>query len=274
MAPWASAAVVTVFVTAVAVLMGFSGLDARVRTHLLAGLFMTVAFAALAYAMRAVTRGGAFAGAVVAFALYAGAGPGAFAALVTVFLLAMISTRIGYARKQALGKAESQRGRSAAQVLANLGAAAVLAVVAVVLPNIAGYFRFIWYHNVLLIAVAAALAEAAGDTVSSECGEAWSSRVHLITTWESVAPGTDGGISAPGTLAGAVAAVIVACVCAFLRMITVSDLPIVAGAAIMGVFFDSILGAALQRRRLIGNNAVNVAGTTFAALVAIAIAFL
>ncbi len=242
-------------------------------TRLVAALVVTLAFAVLAYAMRAVTRGGALAGAAVSFVLYVAVGPGAFIALVAVFLLAMISTRLGYTQKQALGKAESRKGRSAAQILANLAVPTFLAALAMALPYDARYFGAI-SARVLIIAAAGALAEAAADTVSSECGEAWSSRVRLITTWNRVPPGTDGGISVPGTAAGAVAALALACVCAGVQMITPSALPIVAGAAILGVFFDSVLGATLQRRGVMGNNTVNVAGTTFAALVAVAFAAL
>ncbi len=261
---WTSWAAVLVLLTGGAVLLGSTGVI--VSTRLLTAAFLTLAFAGGAYAMRAVTQGGAWAGAVVSFSLYATAGPGAFLALLAVFLLAFISTRVGQTRKLKLGKAENRRGRSAVQVLANLGMAAVFGA----------FTAFGTGHlsDVLLIASAGALAEAACDTVSSECGVAWADRVRLITTWEAVAPGTDGGLSASGTLAGAVAAVIVAGVCAAGRMIPLSAVPIVAGAGVLGTFFDSVVGATLQRRGLIGNNAVNVAGTTFAALLALAIAVL
>jgi len=169
-------------------------------------------------------------------------------------------------------------------VLANLSIAAICAAVSAVLRSAAGLSLMpgaqspgpgaIWYHDVLLIAAAAALAEAAADTVSSECGEAWSDRVCLITTWERVPPGTDGGISVPGTVAGVVAGLIVAGVCAATQLVSLSATAIVASAAVLGMLLDSLLGATLERRHHIGNNTVNFASTAFAASIALLIASL
>ncbi|MGC2181842.1 MAG: DUF92 domain-containing protein, partial [Terriglobales bacterium] len=89
---------------------------------------ITTAFAGLGYLVRGVTRSGAIAGAGVCFALFASAGPGAFAALLSVFAVTWIATRLGLPRKQRLGTAERGEGRTASQVLANIGVAAVCAV--------------------------------------------------------------------------------------------------------------------------------------------------
>src|SRR5882724_1796499 len=118
---------------------------------------VTLAFAALARWLRGVTTSGAVAGGMVSFALYTCAGPGAFAALVSVFVLTWGATRWGYARKQRLGVAERRSGRNASQVLANLAVSAVCAGI-----------YFYAQRSIFLVAVAAALAEAAADTVSSE----------------------------------------------------------------------------------------------------------
>ncbi len=238
---------------------------APVAGRILPGLVVTAAFAVLAYALKAVTRSGALAGALISFLLFVSGGAGAFAALVAVFLLAWISTRLGYARKQALGRAESRSGRSAAQVLANLTVAAACAgLSAIAYPA----FRPSGHGELWLIAAAAALAEAAADTVSSECGEAWSERVRLITTGRPVPPGTDGGVSVAGTAAGIVGAALVASVCVLTQLTPGRMLPIITGAAVLGMFFDSLLGATFERWRLVGNNTVNFASTLFAAVAA------
>ena len=166
-----------------------------------AGL-LTVAFALLARRVRGVTNSGAVAGAFSCFVLYVGGGPGAFAALITVFALAWITTRLGYQRKQKLGTAERREGRKASQVLANLGVATACAAAS-----------FQSRPDVVLLAMAAALSEAAADTVSSEVGQAFGEKARLVTTWRSVPPGTDGGVSLIGTMAGVVAAGIVSSVC-------------------------------------------------------------
>jgi uncharacterized protein (TIGR00297 family) len=219
---------------------------------------LTLLFATLGRLVRGVTTAGAVAGAAVCFALLWAAGLGAFAALLTVFLLTWIATRIGYSRKQHLGTAEAGTGRDGLQVLANLGAACACAILYAALRP----------ERRLLIAMAAALAEAAADTVSSEIGQALGGTPRLITTWRTVASGTDGAITLAGTLAGAVAAVAVASVCALARIFEWKLLAVCAGAGVAGMIFDSLLGATLERRRVVGNNAVNFASTVIAAVLA------
>ena len=131
------------------------------------------------------------AGGAACFLLFAGAGPSAFAVLAALFLLTWIATRFGYRRKQDLGVAERGDGRDAWQVLANLSVASLGAVAFGVTGNRA------W-----LFASAAALAEAATDTVASEIGQTHSQTAVLITTWKPVAAGSDGGIGAGNEIAG------------------------------------------------------------------------
>jgi uncharacterized protein (TIGR00297 family) len=219
---------------------------------------LTLLFAALGRIVRGVTNAGAIAGAAVCFALLWSAGVGAFVALLTVFLLTWVATRIGYGRKQHLGTAEARTGRDALQVLANLGMAAGCAVL----------FATFRPDPRLLIAMAAALAEAAADTVSSEIGQALGGTPRLITTWRRVTPGTDGAITLAGTLAGAAAAVAVASVCVLTHIFEWKLLAVCAGAGAAGMIFDSLLGATLERRRILGNNAVNFASTIVAAVLA------
>lgn len=223
---------------------------------------VTLLFAALARYMRGVTRSGAVAGGVVCFLLYAGAGPGAFIALVTVFMLAWSTTRLGYQKKRGLGTAEEREGRSSAQVFANLGVAAASAVLYLLTQS----------NEMFLLILAAALAESAADTVSSEFGQACSDQARLITTWKPVPAGTDGGVSFAGTLAGFSAAVVVSMVCVFVGLLRWSRLWITAVAAITGMIADSFLGAWLERRRVLNNDSVNFISTLIAALTALVLA--
>ena len=226
--------------------------------HVTAGLLVTLAFAVVARLLRAVTLGGAIAGAIVSFVLYVSAGPGAFVALVTVFLLAWVTTRIGYARKQRLGTAEAKSGRRACQVLANLSVATLAGLLSAVTQ----------FRALFLVLAAAALAEAAADTVSSEYGQGTGDTAVLITTGEQIPAGTDGGITLHGTIAGLVAAAVVAAVCFATRVISLPEAGIAAVAAFLGMLADSVLGATLERRKILNNDAVNFLGTLFAALLA------
>jgi uncharacterized protein (TIGR00297 family) len=219
-------------------------------------LVITGLFGVAGYISRGVTRSGALAGGILAFLLYVAAGPPAFITLLGVFVLTWGTTRIGYVRKAGLGLAESRKGRRASQVFANVGAAAGFALIGTFFPT-------------FQVAAAAALAEAAADTASSECGQALTRRSYLITTLRRVDIGTDGGISLPGTLAALFAACIIAALAAYAGCIPRSDALIVASAAFLGAIVDSFLGATLERRGIIGNNGVNFSSTVAAGLLSL-----
>ena len=218
---------------------------------------ITLVFAALGRAVRGVTTSGAVAGAMVCFCLIAGAGWSGFFTLCVVFCLTWLATRFGSARKQRLGKAEARSGRNALQVLANIGVAAACSL---------AYLRF--GDPRLLVSAAAALTEAAADTVSSEIGQAVGGAPRLVTNWKQVAIGTDGALTIQGTLAGCIAGFIVAATCALGGMIRWREFPLCFVAGIAGMLVDSLLGATLERRHLLNNNGVNFASTAFTAIFA------
>lgn len=225
-----------------------------------AGLAVTAAFAAGARLLRSVSTSGAFAGALVTFLLWM-AWPPLFLVELTVFVLTTAATRAGYHRKQRLGTAEKREGRSASQVLANLAVAAGCAMLAAYL-----------HKPLLMFACAAALAEAAADTLSSEMGQALAAEPVLITTFRPVPAGTDGGVSGPGTLAGIAAALVVAGVAVFTRTVPSYGFAIAAVAAVAGMLFDSLLGATLERGHALNNDQVNFSSTLLAAALAVVLA--
>jgi len=210
---------------------------------------ITAAFAIAGRIARGVSASGMLAGAVIAFIL-ASRDLRAFAALLIVFLLTLAATRIGGRRKQQLQVSESHSGRSASQVMANLSLAGLI----LALPD---------FHSCYLLALAA-LAEAAADTVSSEIGSAFPGKTVLITTWKNVTPGTDGGVSAAGTLAAVLAAATVAGASLLLGLASASQAVMIAGAGVFGMLADSVLGAALERRGYLNNDLVNLLGTASA----------
>jgi len=179
--------------------------------------------------------------------------------LILLFVLTFAATRFGRTRKEARGLSEPRTGRRASQVIANLGIAGLCAAYS--------HHQIFLSASLAYSATIAALAEATADTLSSEIGQAVAGPAFLISNFRSVSPGTDGAISLVGTLAGLLGA----------AAVTFAGLPpnpfqfptfaAIFAAATLGLFFDSLLGATLERRGYIGNDLVNFASTAFAAAI-------
>lgn len=192
--------------------------------------------------------------------------------VLAVALLAFAATRAGRRKKERLGTAEARRGRSASQVAANLGVAALVATepVRIWLLN-SRWLPLSGRTGTIMLAMAlAALAEAAADTVSSEIGQVLGGRPRTITTLRAVEPGTDGAVSAAGTLAGVVAAAIVAGTGAWAVRGDWSLFKLSCAGAVFGLVFDSLLGATLEQRGWLNNDAVNFLSTAGASGFALA----
>ncbi len=239
-----------------------AGLAARVL--FVEALGISLVFAAIVWLLRAGTPAAALVGAAICFVITFAGGLDAGGSLlhtglpplVALFVLTFAATRAGRARKAHAGLAESRSGRNAAQVIANLGAAGLAAAVGL-------FFR--QAGTLWAIPMLAALAEATADTVSSEIGQAFGGRPWLLTSLRRVEAGTDGAISLGGTIAGVLAAGLVAAVgMRSLRLVpALAEVAWLAGVA--GLLFDSLLGATVERRGWLGNDWVNFASTLFAA---------
>lgn len=193
--------------------------------------------------------------------------------VLTLLVLTSLATRFGRGRKERMGTAEQRHGRGAAQVAANLGLAALLATPAIRMSL--ADTRWLAPRGLaaeaMLAVILAALAEAAADTISSELGQVLGGTPVMITTLRRVEPGTDGGITLAGTLAGIVAAGLVSAA-GVLAMGASGRVWVIAFVGgVFGLLFDSLLGATLERARWLNNDAVNFLSTASAAAVALAL---
>ncbi len=212
-------------------------------------------FALVALALRTVNRSGAMIGFLMGATIYMGYGYKSFLVLMAFFVLGTVATRLGYTRKAAMGVAEGRKGaRSWREATANTLAAAFFSILVITTH----------YEAAFLAALIAALAEAAGDTISSEIGQWLSGRAYLITTFKPVPAGLDGGVSLVGTLAGVGASAAVVAVGYLLGLCQPGTAIVAFVAAGAGNLVDSYLGATIERRGLVGNGIVNFAGTSFA----------
>ncbi len=224
--------------------------------------------------LRSATAGAALAGAAITASLmfatvtfpYVPWKTGLVPVLV-LLVITSLATRLGRKRKETLGTAESKRGRKASQVAANLGVAALVSNGLV----LSWMVKQSWLPVAKVFPAAAfcvglaALAEAAADTVSSELGQVLSGNPRMITTLRKAEPGVDGAISVGGTVAGIVAGGLVAASGAWVLDLGWNMFALSWIAGVFGLFFDSLLGATLEQRGWINNDAVNFLSTASAA---------
>ncbi len=228
--------------------------------NVLAALAVTALFAALAYALGMVSRGGALGGLVVGTAVYYCLGPPGFAVLALFVVGGSLLTRLGYGRKRRAGTAEAGGGRRGAKnALANASVAVACALLAALTSLDAFAAAFV-----------ASLGAAFADTAESEVGQLYARMPRLVTTMRRVPSGTDGAVSLPGTLAGVAAAGLTAALGLALGLVEgTASMLVVALAAFLGTIADSLVGALAPR---VGNELTNVLCTLVAAALALAFA--
>jgi uncharacterized protein (TIGR00297 family) len=228
--------------------------------------------------LRAATPAAAFAGVVITASLIFSTitvpylpWHSALVPTLGVSLLAHIATRFGRKKKEQLHTAEPRHGRAASQIAANLGVAMLVSndFTQSALANSGLAFRLAAAPGIFFVAALAALAEAAADTVSSEIGQVLGRRPRMITTLRSTQPGTNGAISLAGTLAGIAAAALIAASGAWAIGGGMPMFSIATSGAVFGLLFDSLLGATLEQRGRLNNDAVNFLSTASAAVCAL-----
>ncbi len=179
---------------------------------------------------------------------------------------AFITTRFKLLDKAKMGLQEGRRGeRGSRNVVANSMPAVCVALLSTLL---AGYAPQSYFAMLFTVAIGSATA----DTLASEIGVI-NRHPRLITTMKPVPPGTDGGVSALGTAASFGGALFIA-VAGYALIVLLGDtmplwsIPFTAVLGFSGSVIDSILGATLERRGIIGKQSNNISSIVLACLAA------
>jgi uncharacterized protein (TIGR00297 family) len=205
-----------------------------------------------------LTVAAAFTGGILGSTIFLGVGWMGIALMGSFFLLGVLATSWKRSIKQDLGLVQENKGRrNVGQVLANGGVGAILGLAAIFFPQNLQLFLFL---------IAAAFSSATADTISSELGSVYGKRFYDILSFKRGIRGLDGVVSREGTLAGIIGSCIIATVYALTEGWGQAFLWIVlAGTA--GNLADSYLGATLERKGILKNDAVNFLNTAIAVLI-------
>ncbi len=208
--------------------------------RLVTGLLVAAVVAAAARSHRSLSGGGAVAATLVGGAVVGGAGWYGGVLVVFFFVTSSALSRPPRSGHDAVARRGSER--DAVQVLANGGVAALLALAIPVTGKAA--------LPALVAGFAGAIAAATADTWSTEVGTRLGGVPRSVLTGRAMLPGSSGGVSRLGTLAGITGATLVAAAADFgsdrgWMAAAVPAFAIAVGGALGGLA-DSVLGASLQ----------------------------
>jgi uncharacterized protein (TIGR00297 family) len=202
---------------------------------------------------------------------YSAFGWKAYLLLCLYFILGTLATKVKMKQKEKEGIAEARQGqRGPASVWGSGIAAAACASLA--LSSSSSLLPGAVDNGLMRAGFIASICSKLSDTVSSEIGKAYGTTTYLITTMKLVPRGTEGAVSAEGTMAGMGAAFIFSLLALLLNQVTLKGAAIVALAAVIANTFESFLGASIQGRsgfKWLTNDLVNMIQISLAAALAI-----
>ena len=226
---------------------------------LTAAAFIALSFGYFAYRLRVADVSGLFSGSIVGIIIIVFADVRWFLVMLAFLVIGSMSTRYRYEMKAAAGIAESHGGvRGYINVFAN----GLVGVAAAVLYGLSG-------GSALFVALyLGSIATAAADTMGGEIGMTSRDPV-LITTFEPVPKGTNGGITLLGEAASFCASAAIALSAFLLGIGSMRMLLFVTLAGFAGSNVDSLVGALFENKGFIGNAGTNLIATFTGGLVAL-----
>lgn len=240
--------------------------------RIITGLVLALLFSLTAFFFQRLSLDGMFAAILIGAFIF---GLGGWQAAAVVLLFFVSSAFISGIRDQNSRQVFTEVRRSGLQVWAN-GFALVVCLV----------LSTVFIPSVYLIGGMSAIAVATADTWATELRSTEPNTTHLITTFELVEPGTDGGVSLRGTVWSAIGSLLISAASIYVLSLQLWAFFIIFIAGFLGCLLDSYLGAMFQRinrpvqipfiqtQISIGNNLVNATATGAGALLAITLSAL
>jgi len=215
-------------------------------------------FGYFAFRFRTADLSGLFSAALVGIILIVFAEASWFLIMLAFFTLGSFATKYKYSYKKKLG---IEQGQGGARGYKNVFANGIVAAAAAVLYGVFVRPEFI----VLYIGC---VATAAADTLASEIGVTGGTP-YLITTFEKVPIGTNGGITLTGELVSLLGGFAISLVALVLNVITPEMAAVCTIAGFIGTNIDSLVGATLENRGYLGNAGTNLLATIGGGIVAV-----
>ncbi|MGD2249488.1 MAG: DUF92 domain-containing protein [Candidatus Methanofastidiosia archaeon] len=196
---------------------------------------------ALAWKAKVVRGSGLWSGFLIGFLVWIFTNWKCFVIALTFFVLSGIATKYKYDKKREKGIAEAEKG---ARGYGNVFGNGLVALVCAVLEGVYGGGFF-------LAGFLGAMASATADTAGGEIGRLSKTNPVLITTFETVEPGAEGGITVLGEVAEFAIAGLIGFIAWGMRLshngfAGVTLFGAVAVAGFVGANVDSVLGATCE----------------------------
>lgn len=231
--------------------------------YLVAAIAISAVLAVEAYKLGLLSRDGAVCSFLTGACVGVTSSINAFF-LLTVFTIAgFMATMMGIRRKEKAGLQEGIHGERTWRNVAGVGLPPCIASV-------------LWYLDLLdptqfAVFFISTIAVAGADTIASEIGVK-DPDVYLITTFEKVEPGVNGGVSRLGTSVSTAASLMIAVLGWFVVTESLDWLLLIPFAmGVLGNLLDSVFGAVLENKGRISKYANNCSTELLGGIVGLAV---
>ena len=225
-----------------------------------AAVIVGFTFAYFAFRSKTADLSGLFSSALVGIVLLVFAGPRWFLIMLVFFILGSAATKYKFEYKKRIGV---EQGQSGARGYRNVFANGIVATAAAVLFGV-------FQEPVFIVMYVGSVATAAADTLASEIGVT-GGIPFMITTLKRVPIGTNGGVTLVGESVAMLGGFVVSLAAFFLGVITLPMVLVCTLAGFVGTNIDSVVGATLENRGVLGNAGTNLLATIGGGLFAIAL---